>query len=187
MKRIQFLLTAAAATPLAAFATVPFSSFSILKGLVKPGDKPFKVEASKSRFEEAFTFRKVNSQDIKVSKKDTAGQISIIEYTGREKIGPPLHIHFEQDEIFYVADGEYRFVVGENEMQAKLGDTIFLPRNMPHTWTQKTDMGRLVYILQPAGTFEEFLHELQTLKDPTAENLQDIHLKHGMKILGPPL
>lgn len=178
MQRKKFLLTALAATPVSLFAQLRYKSVVT----------PFKVDAGKSRFEETLTFRGINKQDIKVSKKDTDSLLSILEYTGNEKAGPPLHIHFHQDEIFYIAKGEYRFVVGNTEMIAKEGDTVFLPKNIPHTWIQLSEKGKQVYMLQPSGTFEEFLRELQNMtKPPTEEEIQAIHLKHGMKVLGPPL
>lgn len=180
MKRKQFLLSTLAAVPLVGFVRA--------QKLGSRTVKPFKVDAGKSRFNEVLTYHEVNSQHIKVSKKDTASLLSILEYTGREKVGPPLHIHFEEDEIFYIVEGEYRFVVGDEEILAKAGDTIFLPRNIPHTWIQLTEKGKQIYMLQPAGRFEEFLGKLQSLKTPpTEEELQNIHLAHGMKILGPPL
>lgn len=181
MKRKSFLFSGLALAP--AFA---------LPGLVKfeweKTTGPFKVDAGQSRFNEVLTFGKVNSQDIKISSKDTDNKLTVLEYTGREKIGPPLHIHFHQDEIFYVAEGEYRFVIGENTFDAKAGDTVFGPRNVKHTWIQLTDYGRQYYMLQPDGTFEDFLRTCQSLKSkPTKDELQQIHLDHGMKVLGPPL
>jgi quercetin dioxygenase-like cupin family protein len=178
MQRKEFLLTTLAATPLTVLAQLN----------KKAANNPFKVEAGKSRFNEILTFRGINKQDIKVSKKDTNSLLSVLEYTGNEKAGPPLHIHYNEDEIFYITEGEYRFVVGTAEIRAKAGDTVFLPRNVPHTWIQLTQRGRHLYTLQPSGTFEEFLRALQALtKPPTEEELQAIHLKHGMKVLGPPL
>lgn len=150
--------------------------------------EPFKVDAGKSRFNELLTFRGINSQSIKISSKDTDNKLTLLEYTGREKTGPPLHIHFHQDEIFYIVEGEYRFVIGDLVIYAKKGDTVFGPRNVKHTWIQLTDYGRQLYTLQPDGTFEDFLRKCQALtKSPTAEVLQKIHMDHGMKVLGPPL
>ncbi len=48
--------------------------------------------------------------------------------------------------------------------------------------------GKLTYLVQPAGTVEEFFQEMGALtKPPTEEKAQKIHLAHGMKIVGPPL
>lgn len=148
----------------------------------------FKADAGQSRFNEVLTFPKINDQGIKVSSKDTNGLLTVLECTGREKTGPPLHIHFHQDEIFYIVEGEYRFMIGEQLVHAKKGDTVFCPRNVKHTWIQLTDYGKQLYILQPDGTFEDFLKTCQALKKPpTPKELQKIHLDHNMKVLGPPL
>ncbi|RAK70218.1 cupin domain-containing protein [Hymenobacter edaphi] len=180
MKRRTFL-GAAAVLPWAA-AGVPFS----LTGESSPS--PFVVKAGQNRRNEVLTFRRVNRQDVKVSADDTGQQLSVLQYSGREKVGPPLHIHYHQDEIFYIVEGQYRFVVGTEEFVASTGDTVFLPRNVPHTWIQLTETGKQLYLLQPAGKFEEFLRKLQGLaKPPAAAELRKIHLEHGMKILGPPL
>jgi quercetin dioxygenase-like cupin family protein len=180
MQRRKFLL--------AGLASVPLASFAHWFTKEAHTEKPFVVKGGKSRYNESLTYRQVNSQDIKVSKNDTGNTISVLEYTGREKVGPPLHVHFYQDEVFYIAEGQYRFVVGKEEFIANEGDTIFLPRNIPHTWIQLSDKGRQLYILQPAGSFEEFLRNVQGLTHPpTEEELQKIHLEHGMKVLGPPL
>ena len=70
----------------------------------------------------------------------------------------------------------------------KAGDTIFLPRQIPHTWIQLSDKGKLIYYLQPAGQMEEFFMTMNDLKGrPTADEMDKIHAAHGMKVVGPPL
>lgn len=125
MQRKNFLLTTLAATLLFAFSPL----FAKGKGTKKPSV----VSNGKSRFNET-TKLGPNTNDIIVSAKDTGNQLSLFEYTGYEKSGPPLHVHFAQDEIFRVTEGSYRFVVGEEQIQLRAGDNIFLPRNTPHTW-----------------------------------------------------
>jgi quercetin 2,3-dioxygenase len=119
-------------------------------------EKPFKIKAGKGRFGESFLYKGKNPNDIKISGKDTNDHLAMFEYIGYEKTGPSLHVHFHQDEIFYVTEGNYRFVVGEETIMMDPGDTIFLPRNIPHTWIQLTDKGKMVYLVQPAGKAEEF-------------------------------
>ena len=53
--------------------------------------------------------------------------------------GPPLHIHLYQDEIFFVTAGEFLVEVGDDEFHLKEGDTVFAPRQVPHTFTHLTD------------------------------------------------
>jgi mannose-6-phosphate isomerase-like protein (cupin superfamily) len=149
---------------------------------------PFMVNNGKSRFDSTVKFLGVHPNDLKISGKDTNGQLSVFEYTGLAKVGPMMHIHFKQDEIFYVVEGEYRFVVGEQTFTLYKGDTIFLPRKVPHTWIQLSDFGKLSYMLQPAGKMEEFFEVMNNLKaKPTEKEMDEIHAMHDMKVVGPPL
>jgi mannose-6-phosphate isomerase-like protein (cupin superfamily) len=179
MQRRNFIQATLAAMPVIA-TTGKLSTFRNKKG--------FKVNAGKDRFDQPIKYRGVNPNDVKISSKDTDGQLTVLEYVGFEKIGPPLHLHFDQDEIFYVVEGEYLFQLDTERMTLKAGDTIFLPRAVPHTWLQLTDKGKLVYFLQPSGQMEEFFKKMNELQGPpTPELIQQIHQAHGMKVVGPPI
>lgn len=183
MQRKDFLLTSLLAAPALAFSNNISNREKRLSNT-----EPFIVDAGKSRFGELVKFLGVHPNDLKISSKDTGGQLSVFEYTGLGKVGPMLHIHFEQDEIFMVTEGEYRFVVGEETHVLKAGQTIFLPRGIPHTWIQLSDRSKMIYFLQPAGKMEEFFSYMNTLKErPSPEEMDRIHAEHQMKVVGPPL
>lgn len=153
-----------------------------------PPRKGFIVKAGDARFGTHTPFKGINPNDLKVSAKDTNGMLSVFEYIGREKTGPALHVHFEQDELFYVVEGNYRFQVGDKTLLAGPGDTVFGPRNVPHTWIQLSDAGKLVYSVQPAGKLEAFFSLMSQLASPpSARESEEIHRAHGMKVIGPPL
>ncbi len=182
MKRKQFLLNSLLAVPAIAFSKNNFEN------KIDAGKEPFVVNAGQSRFGDTIKFLGVHPNDLKISSKDTNGQLSVFEYTGLGKTGPSLHLHLYQDEIFTVLEGEYRFVVGEATHYLKAGQTIFLPRNIPHTWVQLTDKGKLLYFLQPAGKMEDFFTLMNSLKErPSPAELEKMHIAHGMKLVGPPL
>lgn len=183
MNRKEFLLTGLAAIPAIALAKNAKSSAK-----KRSTTKPFVVDAGKARYGDGYLFNRVNHNDVKVSSKDTSGQLSVFEYTGVEKIGPLLHVHYQQDEVFTITEGEFRFVVGEETHMLKTGQTIFLPRNIPHTWIQLSDTGKLIYFFQPAGKMEEFFFTMNSLTQmPTPEEMQRIHREHEMGVVGPPL
>jgi quercetin 2,3-dioxygenase len=149
---------------------------------------PFIVDAGASRFGDSAKFLGLHPNDLKISGKDTDGQLSVFEYTGLAKIGPALHVHLKQDEIFTVLEGSYRFVVGKDTHILGAGQTIFLPRNIPHTWIQLTDRGRMIYFLQPAGKMEEFFATMSRFTaPPSPAEIDRIHAEHDMKVVGPPL
>ncbi len=177
MQRRNFLISTALASTIGVKA---FSKTSNKEGFI--------VKNGENRLGEHTPFMGINPNDVKISSKDTDGQLSVFEYIGNQKVGPSLHIHFHQDEIFYVAEGEYIFQLGDKKSVLKVGDTIFLPRNIPHTWIQTSDRGKLVYFLQPAGKMEEFFLIMSRMKNrPTNEEMNKIHAAHGMKVVGPPM
>ncbi|HMO33147.1 MAG TPA: cupin domain-containing protein [Lacibacter sp.] len=181
MQRKDFITNALLAVPALVLSETAKAGTSTAR-------EPFVVDAGKSRFGEDNKFMGVHPNDLKISGKDTDGQLSVFEYTGYAKVGPSLHIHLKQDEIFTVIEGEYRFVVGNKTHVLKPGQTIFLPRGIPHTWIQLTDKGRLIYFLQPAGKMEEFFSYMGKVKQRLSdEEMARIHDAHDMKVVGPPL
>jgi quercetin dioxygenase-like cupin family protein len=180
MKRRHFMLSSLAAAPLIAAGQTHIEP--------KPNGKPFVIKMGEARFGTHTPYRGVNPNDLKISKKDTGGMAAMFEYIGTEKIGPPMHIHFKQDEIFYVAEGTYLFQVGNDKHTLKAGDSIFLPRQVQHTWLQLSDTGKLIYWVTPAGKMEDFFLKMNGLtKPPTPQEAEKIHREHDMTIVGPPL
>lgn len=181
MQRRKFLLATAAALP----------AVAIGQSLNTPDDrttKGFVVKANESRFDETTLLGGNSPNNIKVSSKDTANKLTVFEYVGNEKGGPPLHYHLKQDEIFFVVAGKYLFKVGDETYTLKTGDTIFLPRKVPHAFAQLTDTGKMFFMFQPSGKMEGFFRTLGALTaPPTPEQGAKIFADHEMKVVGPPL
>ena len=75
--------------------------------------------------------------------------------------GPPPHIHLRQDESFYVAQGEFVFVVEDREIPASAGAFLRVPKGTVHAWRNVgTGIGKLVMIFSPAGDVERFFEEI---------------------------
>jgi quercetin 2,3-dioxygenase len=184
MQRRKFIQTGLVATPLS------MSGITLVEvgANTLPVENSFVVKAGQDRFNEPIKYRGISPNLVKISARDTGGQFSVFEYEGFAKMGPDLHVHLKQDETFYILEGEYIFQVGEQKHTLVAGDTIFLPRNIAHTWLQLTDKGKLMYMLQPAGKMEEFFKKMNLLKGiPTQDEINKIHLAHDLRVLGPPL
>ena len=69
------------------------------------------------------------------------------------KGGPPLHIHEHQDEILFIASGEFLIQIGDEIIKAKTGDAAFIPRGVHHTFANPVDNnpGTLISIHQPGN------------------------------------
>src|SRR5215217_3121286 len=127
--------------------------------------------------------------DIKVSTLDTGGGLSVAEITSLHKGGPARHLHHEQDEWFYVLEGEYVIEVGDERYELGPGDALLGPRKVAHAWAHLGEgIGRLIASLQPAGEIEEFFEDLAKLSStPEREALKGVFDSHGMELVGPPL
>ncbi|GAB4041619.1 cupin domain-containing protein [Spirosoma gilvum] len=179
MQRRTFL-TSSLAAPVLLTQAEPTSSAS--------NPKPFLVKSGDARFGVHTPYRGINGNDVKISGKDTGGQLAVFEYIGNQKVGPSLHIHHDQDEMFSIIEGEYLFQVGNEQFTVQAGDTVFAPRGIPHSWIQLSEHGKQVYMVQPAGKLEDFFLKMNELKGPPTEELsQKLHKEHGMTVVGPPL
>src|SRR5688572_8627085 len=183
MKRSKFLV--------ALTSLVPIAALGIPIGLNGRTDKGFKVPAGEGKTHGHIKLKGVNTNilDLKVSGKDTNGELAIFEQTGLSpKKGTPLHVHHNQDEIFNVIEGEYHFIVGKDKFELTAGDTIFLPRKVPHAWTQVSQRAKMNVIVQPARKLEEFFVTMAAFKgEPTKEQVARIFSDNEMQIVGPPL
>ena len=154
-------------------------------------DKGFAIEAGKARFGDSFQMKGVtlNLLDLKVSSKDTDGNLSVFIQKGfTPNGGPPLHVHPEQDEMFFVVEGEYYFRCGEDEYYLKEGDLIFLPKGVPHAFIQLSEYGKMLVQYQPAGRMEDFFRKTAMWTEPPSrEEINALFEEHGMVVVGPPL
>ena len=72
---------------------------------------------------------------LKVTGKDTAGHLAIGEVAHPQGVpGPPLHIHPNTEEAFYVLAGQLRVRAGEHEHTLSAGGFILIPQGLPHTF-----------------------------------------------------
>lgn len=185
MRRNKFILSLLAA------AAAPLIGFSKKTKIGDRTDKGFKVKAGEGRIHGHLKLKGVNSNilDVKISGSDTDGGLAVFEQTSLSQgRGTPLHIHPFQDEIFYVLEGAYYFQVGEEKFNLTAGESIFLPRKVPHAWTQVSEKGKMTVIFQPAGKLEQFFVTMAGLNhEPTPEEMKQIFADNDMQLVGPPL
>jgi len=192
MNRRKLILTALLLYPINLLAKINNNlSMFIVKGTRMRTKTGFKVNSGDARYGKRYKMKGVtlNNLDIKISGNDTDGDLAVFEQTGyTPKGGPPLHIHPNQDEWFYVVEGEYFFQVGEDKHTMKIGDTIFLPRNVQHAFVQLTEKAKIIVSYLPAGKMEEFFKVTDSwTSPPTKEEVIKVFEDHDMKVVGPPL
>jgi mannose-6-phosphate isomerase-like protein (cupin superfamily) len=129
--------------------------------------------------------------DLKVSAKDTGGDLCIYDTVRSTKGGPPLHRHYAQDEWFYIIRGEFLVRVGDDSVTLKPGDSAFAPRGIPHAFAMTSEgEGQMLVLFQPAGSMEDFFHQMSRFGDGVSAGRampKTVWDEHGIELVGPPL
>jgi quercetin dioxygenase-like cupin family protein len=111
---------------------------------------------------------------IKATAADTGGQLTIIEMTEPPGAEAPLHVHYREDEAFWMLEGSATFEVGGETIEASAGDYLFGPRGIPHRFTVGDSGCRMLFVCTPGG-LEGLVREMsepagaRTLPPPSDE------------------
>ncbi|HEU4781750.1 MAG TPA: cupin domain-containing protein [Ktedonobacterales bacterium] len=128
----------------------------------------------------------VSTIQFKVAGQGSDG-LFVLENTFHAKGGPARHLHYEQDEWFYVVAGEFLMEVGDERFALQPGDALLAPRNVPHVWAHVgNDTGRILVTFRPAGKMEAFFREV-TKANAMPPQDPELWRAHGMELLGSPL
>jgi mannose-6-phosphate isomerase-like protein (cupin superfamily) len=105
---------------------------------------------------------------VKISSRDTNGAFAVLESYSPPLAGPPMHLHHNQDEWFYILEGQYLFEVDGRRFEAGPGATVFAPRETRHTFQNiGSTPGRAVVTVVPGG-LDIFFEELSAAVPPGA-------------------
>lgn len=91
---------------------------------------------------------------LKLTGEETGGQLSLIEITEPPGYEAPLHIHHNEDEGFWVLEGDLELAVGDERFAVGPGDFAMGPRGVQHGYKVGPTGCRLLFVLTPSG-FEE--------------------------------
>ena len=130
---------------------------------------------------------------LKATSEETGGSIGFLEATDSPGTGAPRHIHHSCDELFYVLEGEFLFLVGERQVSALPGTFVFIPRGMVHAAKViGSEPGKVLAAYIPGGlerSFEEFaqLRTEQREEADRSRTVAEINEKYDSEFVGPPL
>lgn len=95
---------------------------------------------------------------FKVTGAETGGRLFLMEHQKMQAGGGPnLHLHFQQEEWFYVMEGEVAFQVGEQRLSLRAGQSVLAPRLVPHTFSAVgPELARMMIGFCPAGMMEQY-------------------------------
>lgn len=136
-----------------------------------------------------------NLEIVKATSASTGGAYSLLYQVSPPGHATPYHLHHEEDEAFYVLDGEFTFISDAKKTVLGPGGYIFLPRKIPHgiRCTSKTPAAMLI-LAMPGTGFVGLVTEMgvaasrRVLPVPTPPDiakLADLCEKYQIDILGP--
>jgi quercetin dioxygenase-like cupin family protein len=130
----------------------------------------------------------------KATGEQTGGAFGLVEQLIPAGFASPYHVHRDEDESFYVLEGEATFICDGQELKARSGTYIFGPRGIPHGFrVEGSAPARMLFLATPSG-FERFVEEvgepakeltLPPPQPPDMEKLMTLAEKHHIEILGP--
>ncbi|MDQ3587206.1 MAG: cupin domain-containing protein [Actinomycetota bacterium] len=145
----------------------------------------------------------VSRISTKVSGEQTEGRLLQVRSSDSRGAAPPLHIHHDADETWYVIDGRLTVFVGDERIEAGPGDFVFGPMGVPHAFLVTSERAESLITFSPAGTkgpsgygVDGFFREAaipaipgQGAPEPTEadpEHLARLMLRYGIELVGPP-
>ena len=129
----------------------------------------------------------VFSMTVKANADETNGVFSLLEAEEPPHFGPPLHIHHDAAEAFYVLEGEYLMFLDDREEVCPAGSFIFIPAGMRHGFRVGAAPSRKLNFYFPAamiGYFDDLSDAIRRA-DVDESLLADIARQHSMEVVGP--
>jgi quercetin dioxygenase-like cupin family protein len=132
---------------------------------------------------------------FKAAGADTAGALLLVEVLQPKGKAPPLHVHPEADETFYLLEGELLVHIDGTEHNAHKGAVLLVPRGRPHTFLVISQTARIMLAYTPASAVMEdfFRRASQPAADPEttpplpdSERYEAAAERSGLEVLGPP-
>jgi mannose-6-phosphate isomerase-like protein (cupin superfamily) len=126
--------------------------------------------------------------DIKVllTTEATGGAISVLMGWHKPGEGPGDHVHFSQEEMFFIVEGTYEMTVGGHTTTAGRGTIVFIPRNVVHRFKNVGDTTACMLDWSLPGGQDHYFKAISELAADggfTDEKVMEINKKFDTKFL----
>jgi mannose-6-phosphate isomerase-like protein (cupin superfamily) len=145
----------------------------------------------------------VGRYSIKTTAEQTDGRLLQLLAQDSRGAAPPMHIHHDADETFYVIDGKLTIFVGDERVEAGPGDFVLGPKGVPHAFLVRSERAEFLVTFAPAGTegpagcgVDGFFREIavpvvagEPPPEPAEPDPEEFARKaalYGIEIVGPP-
>jgi quercetin dioxygenase-like cupin family protein len=118
-----------------------------------------------------------------VTGEETGGAYFAMEAIVPPGGGPPPHIHRNEDETFYIVEGQCDIRLEDEVVTAGVGDFVNIPRGAVHNFHNSGDAPmRMILTFTPAGIekfFEETLERAASLDQPVPDNVAEVAARYA--------
>lgn len=124
---------------------------------------------------------------VKATEEDTDGAFTLLEASEPPHFGPPMHIHRDAAEAFYVLAGEYIIFIDDEEIRCPAGSFVYIPAGAAHGFRVGDEPSKKLNLYVPEamiGYFDE-LAEAVGAGNVDEDHLGQIAERYGMEVLGP--
>jgi mannose-6-phosphate isomerase-like protein (cupin superfamily) len=133
---------------------------------------------------------------VHLDSTDTEGRFVLLQTLSPPGHTPPLHVHHETDQAWFVLEGELTvYLPGASSVHGP-GSVAYGPRGVPHTHPVTSGVpARVLEVSSPAG-FERFLEAVgapaatltlpEAGEPPDLERISFVAADFGIELLGPP-
>jgi mannose-6-phosphate isomerase-like protein (cupin superfamily) len=121
----------------------------------------------------------------------------VLEMTLPVGSAPPLHIHDDLDDTWYILQGQMVVRCGDEELVVGAGHWVSMPRGVPHTFRVVGDRDARILLVHDNASFRDLIRELGVPAAahvvptqpvfPSMEELARVAIAHDLAPAGPPL
>lgn len=123
---------------------------------------------------------------LKVAGDQTDGAFSLLEAREPPGFGPPMHIHRNCGEAFFVVEGEYTIFVEDQQYRCPAGSFIYVPQGLRHGFRVGTQGSRKLNLYTPAAMVGYFDELSAAIREGRADEstLGEVAGRAGMEVVG---
>jgi mannose-6-phosphate isomerase-like protein (cupin superfamily) len=101
-----------------------------------------------------------------LSGEETAGQFCLFENRSGGNTRTPIHIHAGDDETVHILEGELTAVLDGQPHRLTAGDSMFLPRGIPHQLVNMSGSPNRYLLIGTPALFDRFVEEAGRERQP---------------------
>lgn len=121
----------------------------------------------------------------------------VLEMTLPVGSAPPLHVHDDLDDTWYILEGRMVVRCGDEVLVVGTGDWVSMPRGVAHTFRVVGERQARILLVHDNTSFRDFIRDLGTRAParivpndpmfPPVDELVRIAASHDLRPIGPPM